>query len=75
MLLPLFVSVSISLIVKVIFERLLVALALLRVLVIMLYVATGRASYVFVNIAPLAIGGVVLYHFFWSRSDSCQHLA
>lgn len=64
MLLPLFVMWGISLIV-VIFERDLGSALLFFVFfVIMLYVATGRASYVFVSIALLAIGGVVLYHFF-----------
>ena len=66
MLLPLFVMWGISLIV-VIFERDLGSALLFFVFfVIMLYVATGRASYVFVSIALLAIGGVVLYHFFGS---------
>ena len=64
MLLPLFVMWGISLIV-VIFERDLGSALLFFVFfVIMLYVATGRASYVFVSVALLAIGGVVLYHFF-----------
>ncbi len=49
----------------VIFERDLGSALLFFVFfVIMLYVATGRASYVLSVCALLAIGGVVLYHFF-----------
>ncbi|MBF0911982.1 MAG: FtsW/RodA/SpoVE family cell cycle protein [Atopobiaceae bacterium] len=64
MLLPLFIMWGMSLVV-VIFERDLGSALLFFVFfVIMLYVATGRVSYVVVSILLLAIGGVILYHFF-----------
>ena len=64
MLLPLFIMWGISLLI-VIFERDLgSALLFFIVFVIMLYVATGRVSYVLVSLFLLALGGIVLYHFF-----------
>lgn len=64
MLLPLFIMWGMSLLV-VIFERDLGSALLFFVFfVIMLYVATGRVSYVLVSLLLLTLGGVLLYHFF-----------
>jgi peptidoglycan glycosyltransferase len=64
MLLPMFVMWGMSLLV-VIFERDLgSALLFFTIFVIMLYVATGRVSYVLVSLLLLAIGAVFCYHFF-----------
>ncbi len=64
MLLPLLVMWGISLLV-VVFERDLgSALLFFAFFVIMIYVATGRASYVVVSLALLAVGGVACYHLF-----------
>ncbi len=64
MLLPLLVTWGLSLLV-VVFERDLgSALLFYSFFVVMLYVATGRKTYVFVSIALLALGGIVCYHLF-----------
>lgn len=64
MLLPLLVMWGISLLV-VVFERDLgSALLFFAFFVIMIYVATGRASYVVVSLALLAVGGVACYFLF-----------
>lgn len=64
MLLPLFIMWGISLLI-VIFERDLgSALLFFMYFVVMLYVATGRWSYVFIAIGLLVIGFFFCYHFF-----------
>lgn len=64
MLLPMFVMWGISLLV-VVFERDLgSALLFFAFFVIMLYVATGRVSYVVVSLLLLAVAGVACYHLF-----------
>lgn len=64
MLLPLFVMWGIALLV-VVFERDLGSALLFFVFfVVMLYVATGRASYVVVSLLLLAAGGFACYHLF-----------
>jgi peptidoglycan glycosyltransferase len=64
MLAPMFVMWGMSLLV-VVFERDLgSALLFFTIFVVMLYVATGRVSYVLVSLVLLAIGGVLCYHFF-----------
>lgn len=64
MLFPMLVMWGVSLLV-VVFERDLgSALLFFTMFVIMLYVATGRVSYVVVSIILLAIGGVLCYHLF-----------
>ena len=64
MLLPLFIMWGISLLI-VIFERDLgSALLFFMYFVVMLYVATGRWSYVFIAIVLLVIGFFFCYHFF-----------
>lgn len=64
MLFPMLVMWGVSLLV-VVFERDLgSALLFFTMFVIMLYVATGRISYVVVSIILLAIGGVLCYHLF-----------
>ncbi|MEE8705112.1 MAG: FtsW/RodA/SpoVE family cell cycle protein [Olsenella sp.] len=64
MLAPLFVMWGISLLV-VIFERDLgSALLFFTFFIVMLYAATGRASYVLVFLVLLAVGGVFCYHTF-----------
>lgn len=64
MLLPLFIMWGISLLL-VVFERDLgSALLFFIFFVIMLFVATGRVSYVIISLGLLAIGFVFCYHFF-----------
>jgi len=64
MLLPLFIMWGISLLL-VVFERDLGSALLFFVFfVIMLFVATGRVSYVIISLGLLAIGFVFCYHFF-----------
>ena len=64
MLLPMLIMWGISLLV-VVFERDLGSALLFFVFfVVMLYVATGRVSYVIVSLLLLAIGGVLCYSFF-----------
>ena len=64
MLLPLFLMWGLSLLV-VIFERDLgSALLFFAFFVVMLYVCTGRISYVIISIALLMIGAVLCYHLF-----------
>ncbi|MGI6754521.1 MAG: FtsW/RodA/SpoVE family cell cycle protein [Atopobiaceae bacterium] len=64
MLAPIFVMWGLSLLV-VIFERDLgSALLLFTFFIVMLYVATGRMSYVLVFLVMLAVGGVFCYHNF-----------
>jgi peptidoglycan glycosyltransferase len=64
MLAPMFVMWGMSLLV-VVFERDLgSALLFFTIFVIMLYVATGRISYVLISLALLAVGFVLCYHLF-----------
>lgn len=64
MLLPLFAMWGISLLVVVFETDLGSALLFFTFFLIMLYVATGRASYVVVSLLLLAVGGVACYHLF-----------
>ena len=64
MLLPLLVMWGVSLLIVVFETDLGSALLFFTFFVIMLYVATGRASYVVVSLLLLAVGGVACYHLF-----------
>ena len=64
MLLPLFVMWGVSLLVVVFETDLGSALLFFTFFLIMLYVATGRASYVVVSLLLLAVGGVACYGLF-----------
>lgn len=64
MLLPLFVVWGISLLLVVVEKDLGSALLFYVFFVVMLYVSTGRVSYVVVSLALLAVGGVACYHLF-----------
>ncbi len=64
MLLPLFVVWGVSLLVVAFETDLGSALLLFTFFLIMLYVATGRVSYVVVSLLLLAVGGVACYNFF-----------
>ncbi len=64
MLLPLLVMWGVSLLIVVFETDLGSALLFFSFFVIMLYVATGRASYVVVSLLLLAVGGVACYHLF-----------
>ena len=64
MLLPLFVVWGVSLLVVAFETDLGSALLLFTFFLIMLYVATGRASYVVVSLLLLAVGGVACYRLF-----------
>ena len=64
MLLPLFVVWGVSLLVVAFETDLGSALLLFTFFLIMLYVATGRASYVVVSLLLLAVGGVACYNLF-----------
>lgn len=64
MLLPLLVMWGMSLLVVVFETDLGSALLFYAFFVIMIYVATGRVSYVFVSLALLAVGGIACYFLF-----------
>ncbi len=64
MLLPVFVMVGLSLLIVVFEKDLGSALLFFSFFVIMLYVATGRMSYVVISFLLLAVGGVACYFMF-----------